>query len=69
LTRWLQNHVLATPGGPACDGIGELWFESEAAMEKALSSPEMAAAVDDAQNFLDMETTGMVIVEEKLPIG
>jgi steroid delta-isomerase-like uncharacterized protein/uncharacterized protein (TIGR02118 family) len=69
LTRWLQNHVVATPGGSVCDGIGELWFESEAAMENALSSPEMAAAVEDARNFLDMETTGVVIAEEKLPIG
>jgi steroid delta-isomerase-like uncharacterized protein/uncharacterized protein (TIGR02118 family) len=69
LTRWLQNHVVSAPGEPVCDGIGELWFESDEAMHGALSSPELAAAVEDARNFLDMETTGMVIVEEKLPIG
>ena len=52
------------------DGIGELWFESDVAMEKALNSPEMVAAVADAKNFLlDMEKTGLVIVEEKTVLG
>jgi uncharacterized protein (TIGR02118 family) len=66
LTRWVQNHVRSAPGEPAaCDGIGELWFESDDAMQRALSSPEMEAAVEDAKNFLDMQRTGLVVVEEK----
>ena len=66
LTRWVQNHVESAPSEPApCDGIGELWFESDDAMQQALSSPEMAAAVEDATNFLDMEKTALAIVEEK----
>jgi uncharacterized protein (TIGR02118 family) len=66
LTRWVQNHVQSAPGEPAaCDGVGELWFESNDAMQRALSSPEMSAAVEDAQNFLDMEKTGLVVVEER----
>jgi uncharacterized protein (TIGR02118 family) len=69
LTKWAQNHVVSAPGEPVCDGIGELWFESDEAMEKALNSPQMAAAVEDAQNFLDMERTGLIIVEEKTIIG
>jgi steroid delta-isomerase-like uncharacterized protein/uncharacterized protein (TIGR02118 family) len=69
LTRWRQNHVVSAPGEPACDGIGELWFESDEALEAALGSPEMAAAVEDATNFLDMDRTGLVIVDEKTPIG
>ena len=65
LTRWIQNHVASAPGEPAaCDGVGELWFEGCEAMRQALSSPEMDAAVEDAKNFLDMEKTGLVIVEE-----
>ena len=49
LTRWVQNHVGSAPGEPAaCDGVGELWFESDDAMQRALSSPEMGAAVEDA---------------------
>ena len=38
-------------------------------MNAALSSPEMAAAVEDARRFLDMERTGMVLVEEKTLAG
>jgi hypothetical protein len=39
------------------------------AMQSALNSPVMAAAVEDAKNFLDMEKTGLVIVEEKSVIA
>jgi steroid delta-isomerase-like uncharacterized protein/uncharacterized protein (TIGR02118 family) len=69
LTGWRQNHVVSAPGAPVCDGIGELWFESDEALQTALASPEMAAAVEDAQNFLDMDRTGLVLVDEKTPIG
>lgn len=65
LSRWVQNHVNSTSSPDAPDGVGELWFDSQAALEQALSSPQMAAAVEDARNFLDMEATQMVIVEEK----
>lgn len=69
LTKWVQNHVIGAPGEPSCDGIGELWFESDDAMDKALKSEEMAEAVEDAKNFLDMDRTGLVIVEEKTILG
>jgi len=69
LTKWIQNHVTSAPGEPICDGVGELWFESDQAMNAALNSPEMGAAVDDAKRFLDMERTGMIIVDEKTVIG
>lgn len=66
LTRWVQNHVQAAPDEPtACDGVGELWFESDEAMQQALVSPEFGAAVEDAKNFLDMEKTALLVVEEK----
>jgi uncharacterized protein (TIGR02118 family) len=61
----VQNHVTSAPGEPICDGVGELWFDSDEAMQQALSSPEMGAAVEDAKRFLDMEKTGMIMVEEK----
>jgi uncharacterized protein (TIGR02118 family) len=69
LTRWVQNRVLGGPSESQYDGIGELWFESDTAMQKALSSGEFAAAVEDAKNFLDMDRTGMILVEEKTVIG
>lgn len=68
LVRFVQNHVVSAPGEPVCDGIGELWFESDEAMERALSSPEMGAAVESAKNFLDMNKTGLIIVAEKVMI-
>lgn len=37
--------------------------------EKALNSPEMEAAVESAKHFLDLEKTGMIIVEESTLIG
>jgi uncharacterized protein (TIGR02118 family) len=69
LTRWVQNHVTSAPGEPICDGIGELWFASDEEMQQALSSPEMGAAVEDAKRFLDMEQTGLIMVEEKPVVG
>ncbi len=70
LTRWVQNQVVSAPAEPAaCDGVGELSFESDEVMRAALNSPEMAAAVEDAQNFLDMEKTGLLIVEEKTVVA
>jgi uncharacterized protein (TIGR02118 family) len=69
LTRYVQNHVNSTPVEPVCDGIGELWFASGELMNAALNSPEMAAAVEDAKRFLDMERTGLILVEEKTLVG
>jgi uncharacterized protein (TIGR02118 family) len=65
LTRWVQNRILSAPGGPPCDAIGELWFESDAALQHALTSPEWATAVEDAGRFLDLNQSGLIIVEEK----
>ena len=66
LTGWVQHHVVSAPAEPAaCDGIGVLSFESDEMLQAALNSPEMAAAVEDAQNFLDMQRTGLVIVEDR----
>lgn len=69
LTRYVQNYVKSAPGEPICDGIGELWFDSDKAVQQALSSPEMGAAIEDAKRFLDMEKTGLIIVEEKPIVG
>jgi len=63
-TKFVQNHVVGPSGTTPCDGIGELWFENDAVMEKVLNSPEMGAAVESAKNFLDMEKTGLIIVRE-----
>src|ERR1700746_3181765 len=69
LTRYIHNPVAPAPAEPVCDGIGELWFATDDLMNEALSSPEMAAAVEDAKRFLDMERTGMILVREKILVG
>jgi uncharacterized protein (TIGR02118 family) len=69
LKRWVQNHAIAVPSEAAADGIGELWFDSPAAMEQAMNSRQMAAAVEDAKRFLDMERTYALVVEEKTVLG
>ena len=69
LTRYIQNHAGPAPAEAVCDGIGELWFATDDLMNKALNSPQMAAAVEDAKRFLDMERTGMILVQEKILIG
>jgi hypothetical protein len=38
-------------------------------MGKALNSPEMAAAGEDAKRFLDMEKTFAMVVLEKSVLG
>jgi hypothetical protein len=35
-------------------------------MEQAMNSPQMAAAVEDAKRFLDMERTYALAVDEKI---
>ncbi len=69
LTKWRQNHPTRDSGESICDGIGELWFDDDEVMTAALNSPQMRAAVEDARNFLDMEQTGMLIVDEQTIIG
>ena len=51
------------------DGIGELWFDDMEALQAAMNSAEMGAAVDDAKNFLDMDKTYAVVVDEKTVIS
>ena len=69
LRKWVQNKVTSLPTEHAADGIGELWFDSKEAMEQAMASPQMAAAVEDAKRFLDMERTYAVVVNEEIVIG
>lgn len=66
LRRLVLNYALpAGPGrAPACDGVGEDWFDSAEAMQAALASPEGQAVAADAPNFVDLSKVQMVVVEE-----
>jgi uncharacterized protein (TIGR02118 family) len=49
---------------PLCDGISEAWFDDEATLRGTEdSAPRLAAHADDAK-FVDMSTTGSIIVDE-----
>lgn len=67
LTRYVHNYVGTSDAAGALDGIGELWFETETALQSEMQSPEMGAAVDDAKTFLDR--TYAVPADEATIIG
>ena len=69
LRRYVQCHTLpqlyAGDNAPAYDGAAELWFDNMEAMQSAMSSPEVKAAVDDERNFIDHSRVFRIITEEK----
>ncbi|MGL6043477.1 MAG: EthD domain-containing protein [Sandaracinobacteroides sp.] len=77
-SRYVQSHSIA-PGMNAAfkasrgladgyDGITEVWFESEAALEKALGSPEGQAAgamlIADESTFIDFARSSVFLTRE-----
>lgn len=55
----LNDAIRASRGGPEpYDGIAEIWFESEAAMQAAAQNPGVAEAarelLEDERNFIDL---------------
>ncbi len=69
LTRYVHNYVGSSDNPGAPDGIGELWFDTDEALEAAVSSPEMGAAVEDAKAFLDMDRTYALPANEATIVG
>ena len=70
LVRYVINHTAVNPAGAAnaCDAVAELWFDSLDAFQSALGSPEGAAALGDQPNYLDMNRTHALFMEEKAVI-
>ena len=66
LLKYTQNCAVADPTGGelAVDGIAELWFDSAAAFQAALASPEGQATLGDIPNFLDADSIQVVIADE-----
>ena len=67
--KYVQNRVTSLEPAAAPDGIGELWFEDAEAMERVMSSPDMAAAFEDAKRFLDLEKSHALGVDESPIFG
>ena len=77
--KYVQSHTIDTPLNaafresrgmlPEYDGVAEVWFESEADMIEAMSSPEgqklSAALLEDEGNFLDHSKCSSFLVRER----
>ena len=68
--RYVQSHIVGTRTRPdisetdvEVDGIAELWYEDEAAMQRASASPEMKRLTDDGALIIGRIKT--YIIDEK----
>lgn len=74
LRRYVQNHIKGErtradiPATEvAIDGIAELWFEDQAALEAAAKTPEMKALHADGAKFIGRIRS--YVIDEKTVIG
>ena len=74
LRRYVQNHIAGErtradipATDVAIDGIAELWFDDQAALEAAAKTPEMKALHADGALFIGRIRS--YVVEEKTVIG
>ncbi len=68
--RYVQSHIIGTrtrrdipETDVDVDGIAELWYDDEAALERAAASPEMKRLTDDGALFIGRIKS--YIVEER----
>ncbi len=54
----------APEGEPTVEGVAILTFDDRTAYERAIASPEFAAAIGDAPNFQDTATTTALFADE-----
>jgi uncharacterized protein (TIGR02118 family) len=74
LRRYVQNHIQAertradiTETAVEIDGVAELWFDDQAALEAAARTPEMKALHADGAKFIGRIKS--YVVEEKFIVG
>lgn len=64
--RYVQNHLdgRRLVDNIALDGVAEIWFEDDAALDRALASPEWAETFADAQTFVDFSRSVATVARE-----
>ncbi len=74
LRRYVQNHIKGErtradipATDVAIDGIAELWFDDQAALEAAAKTPEMKALHADGAKFIGRIRS--YVIDEKTVIG
>ena len=74
LRRYVQNHIRTERTRPdipetevEIDGVAELWFDDQAALEAAALTPEMKALHADGAKFIGRIKS--YVVEEKFIVG
>jgi uncharacterized protein (TIGR02118 family) len=74
LRRYVQNHIASSRGRDdiaeikvEIDGIAELWFDDQAALEAAARTPEMKALHADGAKFIGAIKS--YVVDEKTVMG
>ncbi len=69
LRRWVVNRPISEVPEEAPDLVSELWFDDQDAVDVCMNSPEMAADLEDAKRFADLDRVYSLVVEEKVYIG
>ena len=74
LRRYVQNHLMGErtradieATNVEIDGVAELWFDDQAALERAAQTPEMKALHADGAKFIGRIKSW--VVEEKTIVG
>ncbi len=62
MRRYVQCH--ATTDDTEYDGAAEAWFDDMDAVQRAVASPEYAAARADEARFIDLDRTTLIFTEE-----
>ena len=68
LRRYVQNACTGDERDGAPDGVGELWFDDPAAMERVLRSEPWQVMGKDGERFVDLERSYALIVDEYVRI-